>query len=114
MPACQTVILVWTLIPGYRHDLVEGIRIPLDLDFIEDRTPPVHDKTFKMAHASVDKMWYELYEAGFVLRIPTTDLARIPATVMLNYSPPGWARKRGKAKRRCIYVYSRANKQGTR
>ena len=95
------------------HDLVGGIRIPLDADFEEDRVPPKHDKTYKIAHSAVDKMWFELYEAGFVMLIPTADMARIPATVKLNYSPPGWARKRGKAKGRCICDYSRNNKNGT-
>ena len=95
------------------HDRVGGIRIPLDADFEEDRVPPKHDKTYKIAHSAVDKMWFELYEAGFVMLIPTADMARIPATVKLNYSPPGWARKRGKAKGRCICDYSRNNKNGT-
>ena len=97
---------------GLLHDLVEGIRIPVDPEFEEDRLPPEHDKTYKIAHSAVDKMWFELYEARFVLLIPTMSMARIPRSVRLNYSPPGWARKRVKAKGRCICDFSRKNKKG--
>jgi len=55
-------------------------------------------------------MWFKLYEAGFILLIPTSIMARVPPTVKLNYSPPGWARKRGKHSGRPISDHSRRNR----
>ena len=95
------------------RDIAEhGVRIPVAPDFVEDRVPPKMDRTYVRAHSAVDKMWYSLYLAGFVLLIPTSLLAAIPATVKLNYSPPGWARKRGKKKGRPISDHSRKNRFG--
>jgi hypothetical protein len=94
-------------------DIAEvGIRIPLDEDFLEDRVPPKHDATYSRAHSAIDKMWYDLYTAGFVLLIPTTIMARVPASTALNYSPPGWARKRGKESGRPTSDHSRRNHWG--
>jgi len=95
-----------------RDIAVHGIRIPVDPDFIEDRNPPKMDRTYLRAHTAVDKMWYSLYLAGFILLIPTSLLTDIPSIVRLNYSPPGWARKRGKKKGRPISDHSRENRFG--
>jgi len=94
------------------HDLVEGIRVPLDPDFIEDRTPGLLDKNYKLAHSAVDKSWYKLYLTGFILPFTTTAMSHIPGHVPLNYSPAGWHKKLGSPGGRCIIDYSRPNSHG--
>jgi hypothetical protein len=96
------------------RDIAEhGIRIPLAPDFIEDRNPAeIKDNTYLRAHSAIDKMWYSLYLAGFLLIIPTAVLALVPTAIMLNYSPPGWARKRGKESGRQTSDHSRKNRFG--
>jgi len=94
------------------YDLVDGIRIPLDPDFIEDHWPPKPDRDYITAHCAVDKMWFELYQSGFALLIPTTVAQRIPLSIRRNYSPVGWKRKRDKAKGRATSDYSRKNRFG--
>ena len=94
------------------HDLVDGIRIPLEPDFIEDHLPPKPDRDYITAHCAVDKMWFELYQSGFALLIPTTVAQRIPMSIRRNYSPVGWKRKRDKAKGRSTSDYSRKNRFG--
>jgi hypothetical protein len=94
------------------HDLVEGIRVPLDPDFVEDRTPGLLDKNYKLAHSAVDKSWYKLYLAGFILLFTTTAMSHIPERVRLNYSPAGWHKKLGSPGGRCIIDYSRPNSHG--
>ena len=94
------------------HDLVEGIRVPLDPDFVEDRVPGAMDKNYKLAHSAVDKSWYKLYLAGFILLFTTTAMTNIPAKFKLNYSPAGWHKKLGSPGGRCIIDYSRPNSHG--
>jgi hypothetical protein len=94
------------------HDLVGGIRVPVDPDFIEDRTPAQMDKNYKVAHSAIDKSWYKLYLAGFALLITTVAMSHVPRTVKLNYSPAGWHEKHGAPGGRCIIDYSRPNAHG--
>ena len=68
------------------HDLVEGIRVPVDPDFIEDRTPVPMDKNYKLAHSAIDKSWYKLYLAGFALLIVTVAMSHVARTVKLLQS----------------------------
>ena len=94
------------------HDLVEGIRVPVDPDFIEDRTPVPMDKNYKVAHSAIDKSWYKLYLAGFALLIVTVAMSHVARTVKLNYSPAGWHEKHGAPGGRCAIDYSRPNSHG--
>jgi len=94
------------------HDLVEGIRVPVDPDFIEDRTPVPMDKNYKVAHSAIDKSWYKLYLAGFALLIVTVAMSHVARTVKLNYSPAGWHEKHGAPGGRCIIDCSRPNSHG--
>jgi len=94
------------------HDLVDGIRVPVDPSFVEDRIPQKADNRYRVAHSAVDKMWYKLYQAGFILLIPSEVLTQLPVNFKLNYSPPGWARKRGKCSGRPTCDFSRANRHG--
>jgi hypothetical protein len=57
-------------------------------------------------------MWFKLYGAGFILVIPTPLIAMVPLKYKLSFSPPGWARKRGKQSGRPISDHSRRNRHG--
>ena len=96
------------------HDLVDGLRIPVDPLFKEDRQPPRLNTKYRQAHSAVDKMWYQLYLDGFVLLIPTEVLLNnLKVGILLSYSPMGWSKKRGKKKGRPTCNFSWANIHGT-
>ena len=96
------------------HDLVDGLRIPVDPLFKEDRQPPPLNTKYRQAHSAVDKMWYKLYLEGFVLLIPTVTLkAHLKEGILLSYSPMGWSRKRGKRCGRSTCNFSWSNRYGT-
>lgn len=111
--AIQELLPLFKEIPLLRS-LVEGIEVITDPEFIADPTPPKPSPIYTEVCSAVDKMWYELYLAGFILLFPTKDLQahQRRKKFLLSYSRAGWAKKRGKPKGRPTTNLSYDNRKG--
>jgi len=96
------------------RDLVDGIPVVLDPNFIPDPDPPPPSPIYVQAACAVDLSWFELYEKGFVLLIPTRVLKfwHVQRGFKLSYSRAGWAKKRGKPQGRPTTNLSYDNHRG--
>jgi hypothetical protein len=96
------------------RDLVNGIPVVVDPDFVPDSVPPKPSPIYIQAASAVDLSWYELFLKGFVLLIPTRILKYWHDRVgfPLSYSRAGWAKKRGKPQGRPTTNLSYDNHRG--
>ena len=94
--------------------LVDGIPVIVDPLFTPDPNPPSPSPLYVTAACAVNKMWYSLYQKGFVLFFPTARLKTWHSLrqFQLSYSRAGWAKKRGAAKGRPTNNHSYDNKKG--
>ena len=69
------------------RSLADSIDVPLDPSFIPCMEPPPMAKGYRAAPHALNKIWYQLQQAGFLLIVPTDALSRGPA----GHAESGWA-----------------------
>lgn len=100
------------------RSLVEGIHIPEDPAFVPPEDPPKVPSSQAQASGAISLMWYELYQQGLVLLIPTAELRKVkveaPSASPVGYYPAQWVPKFGKRQGRPVSHYSYDNGKGGR
>jgi hypothetical protein len=95
------------------RQLVDGINIPLDPNFVPDRSTPPFSPMHTAASVAINLGWWKLYEQGLCLLIPTQPLIdSVPEEELLSKSPSGWTPKFQSKGGRITSGYHYDNKRG--
>jgi len=95
------------------RQLVDGIHIPLDPNFVPDRSTPPFSPMHTAATVAINLGWWKLYEQGLCLLIPTQPLHDLlPEDELLSKSPSGWTPKFQSKGGRITSGYHYDNKRG--